>query len=109
MKSSSFARGHASGRRMGGAAAAIAGQLLVCFWGTPAMAADVELPVNSLQVLDPCFVEPALSDALPGSHFQFERTGYFSVDSDSTDGKLVFNRTVGLRDTWGKIEQTGKG
>jgi len=70
---------------------------------------DVIINPNSLQVLDPCFVEPALKDANPGSHFQFERTGYFTVDPDSKDGKLVFNRTVGLRDTWGKIEQTGKG
>lgn len=64
---------------------------------------------NSLQVLNPCYVEPSLIDAKPGEHFQFERTGYFSVDPDSSDDRLVFNRTVGLRDTWGKIEQTGKG
>jgi len=70
---------------------------------------DAIINPNSLQVLDSCFVEPALKDAIPGSHFQFERTGYFTVDPDSKDGKLVFNRTVGLRDTWGKIEQTGKG
>ena len=64
---------------------------------------------NSLQVLNPCYVEPSLIDAKHGEHFQFERTGYFCVDPDSADGRLVFNRTVGLRDTWGKIEHTGKG
>ena len=70
---------------------------------------DAIINPNSLQVLDPCYVEPALLDAKPGEHFQFERTGYFCVDPDSAEGRLVFNRTVGLRDTWGKIEQTGKG
>ena len=63
---------------------------------------------DSLSVLETCFVEPALGDAKPGDSVQFERTGYFCVDSDSKDGKLVFNRTVGLRDAWGKIEQSGK-
>lgn len=70
---------------------------------------DAIINPDSLQVLTPCYVEPALLRATPGEHFQFERTGYFCVDPDSADGRLVFNRTVGLRDTWGKIEQTGKG
>ncbi len=70
---------------------------------------DAIINPNSLQVLDSCYVEPALLGAKPGEHFQFERTGYFCVDPDSAEGRLVFNRTVGLRDTWGKIEQTGKG
>ena len=48
-------------------------------------------------------VEPSLSGASPGAVYQFERRGYFCVDPDSTDGDLVFNRTVGLRDTWVKI------
>jgi glutaminyl-tRNA synthetase len=63
---------------------------------------------NSLEVLTGCKVEPSLRDATPGARYQFERMGYFSVDSDSTAGKPVFNRTIGLRDTWAKIEQRGK-
>jgi glutaminyl-tRNA synthetase len=50
-------------------------------------------------------VEPSLADALISSAFQFERTGYFCVDKDSTPENLVFNRTVGLRDTWAKQNQ----
>ncbi len=60
---------------------------------------------NSLQVLDNCRVEPSLADAEPLSRFQFERLGYFCVDPDSTAGKLIFNRTVTLRDTWAKIQK----
>ncbi|HEX7587503.1 MAG TPA: glutamine--tRNA ligase/YqeY domain fusion protein [Anaerolineae bacterium] len=60
---------------------------------------------NSLERLTDCRVEPALADAAAGTHYQFERTGYFSVDPDSAPGHLVFNRTVTLRDTWGKIEK----
>ena len=53
-------------------------------------------------------LEPSLKDAAPGSRFQFERNGYFCVDPrDSAPGRLVFNRTVGLRDTWAKIERAG--
>jgi glutaminyl-tRNA synthetase len=48
-------------------------------------------------------VEPGLADAVPLEKYQFERLGYFCVDLDSTPGKLVFNRTVGLRDEWAKI------
>lgn len=59
---------------------------------------------NSLEVLTSCRVEPSLAGAAPGSRYQFERQGYFCVDPDSRDGKLVFNRTVALRDTWAKIE-----
>ena len=61
---------------------------------------------NSLEVVAGCKVEPALAGAAPGSRFQFERLGYFCVDRDSTEGKLVFNRTVALRDTWAKIEKS---
>ncbi len=51
-------------------------------------------------------MEPSLAGAAPGSRFQFERLGYFSVDPDTTTaGHLVVNRTVGLRDTWAKIEK----
>ncbi len=54
-------------------------------------------------------VEPSLSDSLPGAHYQFERMGYFCVDSaDSLPGKPVFNRIVTLKDEWAKIQKTGK-
>ena len=55
---------------------------------------------ESLRVLQGCVVEPGLRDAGPESRFQFEREGYFCVDRDSVDGRLVFNRTVGLRESW---------
>jgi len=58
---------------------------------------------NSLEVLKSCRLEPGLANAKPGERFQFERLGYFSVDPDSTTNKLLFNRTVTLRDTWAKI------
>ena len=60
---------------------------------------------KSLEVLESCRVEPSLSEAKPGDRFQFLRQGYFCVDPDSTPGKLVFNLTVALRDTWAKIEK----
>ncbi|MHC4642915.1 MAG: glutamine--tRNA ligase/YqeY domain fusion protein [Planctomycetota bacterium] len=60
---------------------------------------------NSLQVLSSCRVEPSLGEAKPGSRIQFERLGYFCVDPDSSPEKLVFNRTVILRDTWAKIQK----
>jgi glutaminyl-tRNA synthetase len=64
---------------------------------------------NSLEALTSCRVEPSLADAEPGSRYQFLRQGYFCVDSiDSTADKLVFNRTVTLRDTWAKIEKAQK-
>jgi glutaminyl-tRNA synthetase len=60
---------------------------------------------NSLEILT-CYVEPSLAGAAPGSRCQFERLGYFCVDSvDSSDNKLVFNRTVTLRDTWARIQK----
>ena len=59
---------------------------------------------DSLQVMQECKVEPSVRDAEPGSKYQFERLGYYCVDRDSGD-KLVFNRTIGLRDTWAKIEK----
>jgi len=65
---------------------------------------------NSLQVLQGCRLEPSLAGGRPGESFQFERLGYFSVDKkDSKPGRLVFNRTVSLRDTWAKIEQKQQG
>ena len=60
---------------------------------------------DSLETLTSCRLEPSLAGASPGSRFQFERQGYFCVDADSSDRKLVFNRTVSLRDTWTRIEQ----
>jgi glutaminyl-tRNA synthetase len=64
---------------------------------------------DSLQVLNDCRVEPSLAGAAPGSRYQFERQGYFCVDAeDSTAERLVFNRTVTLRDTWAKLVKTGK-
>jgi glutaminyl-tRNA synthetase len=60
---------------------------------------------NSLIVLQNCQLEPCLAQAQVGDRFQFERKGYFCVDPDSTDKKLVFNRTVTLKDTWAKIQQ----
>ncbi|UCE62089.1 MAG: glutamine--tRNA ligase/YqeY domain fusion protein [Phycisphaerales bacterium] len=62
----------------------------------------------SLETLPSCWVEPSVVDWKPGSRCQFERLGYFCVDPDSSDGKLVFNRTVSLRDTWAKIEKAQK-
>jgi glutaminyl-tRNA synthetase len=60
---------------------------------------------NSLEILASCRVEPSLVGATPGSRYQFERQGYFCVDPDSSAGKIVFNQTVSLRDTWAKIEK----
>jgi glutaminyl-tRNA synthetase len=60
---------------------------------------------NSLEVLCDCRAEPSLAGAVVGSRFQFERLGYFTVDPDSRSGRLAFNRTVSLRDTWAKIAQ----
>ncbi len=67
----------------------------------------VNMNPNSLERLPCCYVEPSLKDASPGSRFQFERLGYFCVDTDSTAEKLVFNRTVSLVDTWAKIAKKG--
>jgi len=63
---------------------------------------------ESLRILDDCQVEPSLKAAQPGSRFQFERQGYFCVDShDSVPGQLVFNRTVSLRDSWARLNKAG--
>jgi len=64
---------------------------------------------DSLETLTSCHVEPSLKGAAPGSRYQFERLGYFCVDTvDSLNEKLVFNRTVTLRDTWAKIQKFEK-
>lgn len=60
---------------------------------------------DSLNVLANCKVEPALSSTKPLDRWQFERLGYFCTDYDSTGTRLVFNKTVGLKDTWVKIQQ----
>jgi glutaminyl-tRNA synthetase len=65
---------------------------------------------NSLEVIADAKVEPSLANAAAGTRYQFERLGYFCVDPDSNPGKPVFNRTVALKETWGKLEKKqGKG
>ena len=59
---------------------------------------------NSLEILKGCKLEPGLKEAKPGDRFQFQRLGYFCVDKDSQPESLVFNRTVGLKDTWAKLK-----
>ena len=60
---------------------------------------------DSLNVIEKAYVEPSLATASEGESFQFQRLGYFNVDRDSSNDKLVFNRTVALRDSWAKMEQ----
>ena len=71
--------------------------------------ADVLADLNpkSLETVTDCKLEPALAGAAPGVPVQFERLGYFAPDPDSAPGALVFNRTVGLRDSWAKIQKKG--
>ena len=71
----------------------------------PGEARDLLESLNSgsLEVVDGCRVEPSVAGAPVGTRYQFERLGYFCVDPDSGDGRLVFNRTVSLRDAWAKI------
>ena len=75
----------------------------------PAEEKDVDfrelLNPDSLKIIDNCRIEPYLAEnAKPGNRYQFQRTGYFCVDPDSTDGHLVFNRTVSLKDSWEKLK-----
>ncbi|MBW8012301.1 MAG: glutamine--tRNA ligase/YqeY domain fusion protein [Chloroflexi bacterium] len=68
----------------------------------------INLNPSSLEILEDCLLEPSLKDAKPGERFQFMRQGYFAIDPvDSSPEKLVFNRTVTLRDTWAKIQKKG--
>jgi glutaminyl-tRNA synthetase len=67
-----------------------------------------DLNPKSLERIEGAKVEPALASAAPGERFQFERQGYFCVDPDSRAGKLVFNRTVTLKDSWAKIQNRAK-
>ncbi|HSG28656.1 MAG TPA: hypothetical protein VLA34_09265, partial [Candidatus Krumholzibacterium sp.] len=62
---------------------------------------------NALEVLVGCKVEPSLAATSPLDHFQFLRHGYFCTDKDSSADALVFNRTVGLRDSWAKMQKKG--
>jgi glutaminyl-tRNA synthetase len=64
---------------------------------------------GSLIVKTGCRVEPSLASANAGGFVQFERVGYFTVDADSAPTRLVFNRSVSLRDSWGKIEKNARG
>lgn len=66
---------------------------------------EMVLNPNSLECLTSCLVEPSLQNAKQGDKFQFLRQGYFCVDEDSREGKLVFNRIVSLRDSWAKLEK----
>jgi glutaminyl-tRNA synthetase len=66
-----------------------------------------ELNPQSLETLSGCRVEPALAGDDAEGAVQFERQGYFCRDWDSSPGRLVFNRTVGLRDTWAKVAAAG--
>ena len=70
---------------------------------TPVEAMRQMLNPNSLEVLTDCYVEEFLADVHPLDHFQFQRIGYFCVDKESAPGHLVFNRTVTLKDSWGKL------
>jgi glutaminyl-tRNA synthetase len=64
---------------------------------------------NSLEIVKGAKLEPSLASAAPGGGYQFERLGYFSVDPvDSREGAPVFNRTIGLRDSWAKLEQKSR-
>jgi glutaminyl-tRNA synthetase len=75
----------------------------------PGAAGDYVADLNprSLEVLKAAKLEPSVAEAAPGTRYQFERLGYFCVDPDSATGRLVFNRTVTLKDTWARIEQRG--
>jgi len=76
----------------------------------PSQGGDVMANLNpaSLEVLAGCQVEPGLAGAAPGSRYQFLRHGYFCVDPDTKPGRLVFCRTVSLRDTWAKVQESAR-
>jgi glutaminyl-tRNA synthetase len=75
----------------------------------PGAGGDIMADLNpdSLDVLRDCLLEPALAAASVGEAVQFERQGYFCADPDSMPSRLMFNRTVGLRDTWAKVQASG--
>lgn len=66
----------------------------------------VNINPDSLMVIENCYVEPFIDHAKIGDRYQFERQGYFYVDPDSNSGRLVFNRTTSLKDTWSKIQKS---
>ena len=66
-----------------------------------------DLNPSSIEILTESRVEPALADAVTGEAVQFERQGYFCADLDSAPNQLIFNRTVGLRDSWAKARASG--
>lgn len=74
----------------------------------PSEQADVDFRTlinpDSLKVLKNCKIEPFAKNAEAFDHFQFQRLGYFNIDPDSKEGNLIFNRTVSLKDSWGKIK-----
>ena len=72
-----------------------------------AEAADFRELLNpdSLQIISNCYIEEYAANKQPGEYLQFQRIGYFMADKDSTSGHPVFNKTVGLKDTWAKIKQ----
>jgi glutaminyl-tRNA synthetase len=67
-----------------------------------------DLNPGSLEVVTGCKLEPALAETASGSTVQFERMGYFCADPDSKPGRLVFNRTVTLKDTWARVQASGR-
>ena len=75
-------------------------------FGDPGAGGDILADLNpgSLEVLRDCRIEPALAEATTGAAVQFERQGYFCLDVDSRPDRPVFNRTIGLRDTWAKVQ-----
>ena len=75
----------------------------------PGASGDFTVALNpqSLEVLTRGLVEPALAASAPGEAVQFERQGYFCLDREAAPGRLVFNRTVGLRDSWAKAQAIG--
>jgi len=73
--------------------------------GQPANDILSNLNPNSLEIVTGAALEPSLANAAPGAPYQFERVGYFCLDQDTQGGKLVFNRTLPLKDSWAKIEK----
>ena len=68
---------------------------------------ELKTPLEIDEVLENCKLEPSLKESDHSQNFQFERKGYFCLDSkDSTKDKLIFNRTIALRDTWAKINKS---
>ncbi|MCC6804801.1 MAG: glutamine--tRNA ligase/YqeY domain fusion protein [Anaerolineae bacterium] len=65
------------------------------------------LSPNSMEIIEHAYVEPTVKDAEPGTRYQFERLGYFTLDPDSTPETPVFNRTVTLKDEWAKLQKSG--